>query len=119
MYQRKLLVVLLILMVGAFFIGCPTNQATTLKPLSEMTPKEKATWMYSVYNSQYKDYENQAAMGDQLTDASKKILVEKKKVLIKIWPMLKMYDGYIQTGAIPDREVEENIVNMLNQLLTL
>lgn len=114
MYNRKLIAVLLVMIFA--FIGCAMQGA---KPITEMTPKERVTWMYGVYNSQYEDYKSLAANPDALSDAQKEVMREKKKVLTKVYPMIKLYDGYVTNGAIPDREVEANIVSLLNQLLMM
>ena len=113
---RRLLVVLLLLAVlPVFLFGCPAVQGS--KPISQMTPKEKVTWMMGVYNSQYKDYQIQAAQAEKLTPEAKDLLKKKKGALEKVYPLIKMYDGYVQTGALPDTEVEASIISLLNSLL--
>lgn len=105
--------VLLVIILIAMFLGC----ATTGKSISQMSPQEKATWMMSVYNAQYEDYKAVASMADTLTPEAKDILRAKKDILESVWPMIKMYNGYIDTGAIPDKELEDAIINQLNRLL--
>lgn len=93
-----------------------------------MEPKERATWMLSVYNSQFSDYMNTAGFVKQegkwvkvaepeLSEAQKKLMREKKKLLTDVHPAIKLYSGYAETGVIPDDELETMIVSKLNQLM--
>lgn len=81
-----------------------------------MTPKEKATWMLSIYNAQYDDYLVQAARTD-LTEEEKKILRSKKEIMTEVYPAIELYAGYANSGVLPGDELETLIISRLNQLL--
>lgn len=115
--MTKRIVTLALLAMLFVFVGCAGMQGA--KSITDMTPKEKSAWMMKVYNSSYEDYKVQAAMADSLTDEAKDILREKKKVLTEVWPLIKTYNGYVDTGAIPDKIIEEKIISLLNILLVL
>jgi len=105
------------LIVVAFLLvsfGCMHKEGS-LKPVSEMTPKEKATFFMSVYNSQAEDYKAMVAK-PSLTNEQKQVLREKKKVLTQVYPLIKTYTSYVDAGAVPTPEVEASITNLINQL---
>lgn len=113
MYKRINVVVLIAFLLAV--LGC--GGQSQIKPITEMAPKEKATWMLGVYNAQYKDYQQQAAMADSLTEEAREVMRAKKEILTKVYPLIKMYNGYVDTGVLPDKEVEEQIITLLNSLL--
>jgi len=106
---------LVLTIVVLFLIGCPTGG---LKSLDEMTPQEKATWMLSIYNSQYDDYLRQASRVD-LSDDERVILREKKKILMEVEPLIGLYVGYVDTGALPAVETETLIMQNIDRLLSM
>jgi nitrogen fixation-related uncharacterized protein len=112
--NKRLPILIVLLVLVAFMVACAMQG---MKPVSEMTPKEKATWMMGVYNSQYDDYKSQAAISDSLTDEAREAMRKKKEILTQVWPLIKMFNGYVDTGALPDREVEARIIDSLNLLL--
>lgn len=115
MMKRKsfrLLMAMLLVLPILTLTACPPNQKT----LSEMSGKEKATWMLSVYNAQYADYKVQAARTD-LDEAKKEILREKKKILTEVYPLIKIYVGLVDTGVLPDVDLETTIIQNLERLL--
>ena len=93
-------------------MGCP-HQGKTLQ---EMSPKEKATWMMSIYNSQYDDYQLQVVRTD-LTETERKVLRYKKEVFSEVFPAIELYAGYANSGVIPGDELETLIISRLNQLM--
>lgn len=94
-----------------------------------MNPKERAVWMMSIYNSQFNDYMMTTgytkdvegkwvkASEPELTDEQKDILRDKKRLLTEVYPAIKMYTGYAESGVLPDSELETMIVSRLNQLM--
>jgi hypothetical protein len=105
------------LIVVAFLLvsfGCMHKEGS-LKPVSEMTPKEKATFFMGVYNSQAEDYKAMVAKPN-LTNEQKQVLREKKKVLTEVYPLIQSYTTYVDAGAMPTPEVEASIMNLINQL---
>lgn len=113
MKTKSLVAVLVLLFVVGLMIGCTSN----IKPVDEMTPKEKATFFLSMYNKQYDDYQAMASRAD-LTEAQKEFLREKKKVLTEVYPLIKMYADYVDAGSVPSAETEAQIINYLNRLST-
>ena len=116
MLRKSNLFILLIIL--AFLAGCITLNVNKPKPISEMTPKERGAWFLGVYNSQDKDYRNMVGRLD-LTNDQKKVLRDKKKIMTKVYPMIKTYNTYIDSGAVPTKEVEDQIIQLINDLTGL
>jgi hypothetical protein len=110
--KRKFPAFFLIGLVSIFLLAaCAPGQ----KPISQMSPKEKAAWMMGTYNAQYDDY---LAMATQpgLTDAQKEVLKAKKKILQEVWDPIKLYAFYVDQGGVPSPELEAQIMVGLNKL---
>lgn len=116
MRTQRITAIVLFLFVAAFLIGCPAP-GTQLKSVSEMTPKERATWFLSVYNKQFKDTITMAKRTD-LTEEQKEIVRAKKKVLAEVKPYLSIYTAAIDDGKLPAKETEDKIIELLNDLMT-
>lgn len=111
MLARKNIFVLFIAI--AFLVSCMPQ--TGLKPVSDMSPKEKATFFMSVYNAQAEDYKKMVTTPN-MTDDQKQVLREKKKLLTELYPMIGAYTTYVDAGAIPDAATEAAITGIINQL---
>lgn len=98
-----------------FLVACATNG---VKSLDDMTHKERATWMMGVYNSQARDYKAMVARPD-LADSQKEMLRQKKALLTQLWPMVNTYTTYVDSGVVPTREVEDQIIKIINDLAAL
>ena len=100
--------------------GCITPVITDDGPkrVTEMTPKEKGAWFLGIYNAQDKDYRNMVIRPD-LTNDQKKILREKKKIMTEVYPIIKTYNIYIDSGAVPTQAVEDQIIQLINDLTGL
>ena len=107
-----------IVLIASF--GCipQAGKGQGIKPLSEMTPKEKVTWMMSVYSAQAEDYKRMVKRPD-LTNEQKAMLRNKKDVAKKVWPLINTYRTYVNAGAVPTREVEDEIIGLINDLTVL
>lgn len=117
MVQRKgMFVFVVILMI--FLFSCVPGQKSDLKSISDMTPKERVTWMLSVYNSQTRDYKAMVAKTD-LTNEQKEVLRKKKAIMIQVYPMINTYTTYVDSGAVPTKEVEDQIIDLINDLTGL
>lgn len=112
--------ILSILLMAAITISCipQAGKEAGVKPLAEMTPKEKATWMMGVYNAQAADYKRMVVRTD-LTDDQKDILRQKKVIAVQVWPLINTYRTYVNAGAVPIREVEDQIIALINDLTVL
>lgn len=102
-----------ILIASWLISGCTANMA--LKPWSEQTPKDRLTWMISVYNAQDRDYRSMAAMPN-LTPAQKTVLRNKKAIMTQVYPMIDVYRVTVEGGGVPNQQTEQAILNLLNQL---
>jgi hypothetical protein len=110
-----LVMLLAVAFMSIALIGCPTNN---IKTFDEMSAKEKATFMMSMYNKQYSNYQTQAAK-PELTEAEREILRKKKKILSEVYPLIELYMSYVDSGAVPSTETEQKIINYLDQLAVL
>lgn len=121
-FKRNCLIVSLVCfaLVFAVSLSCipQAGKGEAIKPLSEMMPKEKATWMMSVYSSQAKDYKRMVKVPN-LTNEQKAILRNKKVVAQKLWPLINSYRTYVNAGAVPTQEVEAEIIGLINDLTIL
>ncbi len=81
-----------------------------------MTPKELATWALGVYNAQYDNYAKLSVRTD-LTEDYKKMLRKKKALMIEIWPLLRLYVGYVDSGMVPTQELETQIIGLIDDLI--
>jgi len=116
MLKKRNLFVALILLI--FLAGCMTLDINRPKSISEMTPKERGAWFLGIYNSQDKDYRNMVARSD-LTNDQKKVLRDKKAIMVQVYPMIKTYNTYIDSGAVPTKAVEDQIIQLINDLTGL
>lgn len=101
-----------------FLMGCVTPGGEGPKPLSEMTPKEKATWMMGIYNAQARDYKAMVARPD-LTNEQKEVLRKKKDVMTQVWPMINTYNAYVDSGAVVNKSTEDQIIKLINDLTAM
>lgn len=84
---------------------------------TQLTPTQKLTYMYQVYNAQYEDYVYMAN-SPNLTEEQKQILRAKKPILDSLRVMIPAYDASVQNGA-PSVSQEQEIYNLLNKLQTM
>jgi len=103
MYKKRIVFVMLAMMF--IFSGCAGNQ---IKPIQEWTPLEKATWFMSLYNSEYTSYQAQAS-APFLTEEKKAVLRIKKQVLTEVYPLIMLYEQYVDDGKIPSEALENQI----------
>ena len=67
------------------------------------------------YMAQVSDYTQQSSRTD-LTDAHKELLRHKRDILVQVYPLIKTYDQYVQSGQVPTAEMQTSILNLMNQL---
>jgi hypothetical protein len=109
--NRSTLAILGALAVVFIVAACVEN----IKPVAEMTPKEKATFFMSIYSDQAENYKTLAASPD-LTDAQKTVLRTKKQIMTEVYPLISLYSDYVDAGAVPDAAVETQIIDYLDRL---
>lgn len=88
------------------------------KSFSEMSPKERATQIMSVYNNQYDLYLREAKVPD-LTEEKKEVLREKKKLMQELYPYVGMYTNYAEQGVPAPIDVEMAVMAIMDKLLGL
>ena len=88
---------------------------------SVKTPYEQAKdmglYFNQTYNGQYVDTMEMAKLPN-LTQAQKDIVLAKKDILTKAWPLIKAYDAIVKNGGIPSLQDQQTINGLINQLVT-
>ena len=93
--------------------SCTAN--LNIKPVSEMTPKEKSLAAMKVYNYQAESYKAKLALPN-LSAAEVKVLRTEYATLQKLWPIIKAYDDYVQGVTTT---VDEAVIAQINQFLIM
>ncbi len=106
------LIAVLLLCLAVILAAACAHQA---KPITEWTPKQRAAYFMSVYNSQYDAYKAQVA-SPNLTAAERDVLQAKKKVLVAVYPMVQAYDLVVASGGVPSASDEAAIMRLLDEL---
>ena len=112
--QKRVKTLTALVVVMLLMIGCAGPQQPT-QSFSDMTPKQKATWMMGVYNAQYDDYKLKVSLPN-LTNEEKSILRTKKDVLTQVYPLIQAYDMAQAGGGVPSATTERQITGMLTML---
>jgi len=108
--MRKVAVLGMVLMLCVMAAGC----ATVTKDFKSWTPEQKATFFLGIYNQEYDSYLAQTETSVTATKAA--ILRAKKQVLEEMETALKIYTGYVDTGAIPPAEIEKQIWRLIAKI---
>ena len=111
--RKSFVCFLLILFV---LVGCAPFGSERPIPVEKMTPTQKATWFMTIYNSQFEIHKAEAAQPN-LSEAKRKYLNDKKALLTEVWPLIKLYNSYVETGAITSVETEDQIIMLINRIL--
>lgn len=97
--------------------GCTATMGiNSVKPISEMTPKEKSSFFMSVYNKEYDNYLDVYTAPGELSEEQKTVLRKKKEILTKVYPYIEQYSDYVAAGAEPSKATEENIIRLLDEV---
>jgi hypothetical protein len=107
----------LLFLMSLFVVACPTNNGQ-MTSFSEMTTKDKASFIMSTYSKQYDSYLALYNRGN-LTDAEKEVLKSKYDLLGELYPYINLYVGYAEEGAIPPETTEEVLLELINRLVSL
>jgi len=97
--------------------GCPL-MGSDAKSYSEMTPKERATYITSVYNDQYELYLREAKIPD-MTEEKKTVMREKKRLMMQMYPYIATYNNYAERGVFAPEDIEMAVMDIMNKLLGL
>lgn len=117
MLKRNFYVFLATLVMISILASCGPL-GTQLKDVVDMTPKEKASWMIGVYNTEAEDYKRQVARPG-LTEPEKDTLRKKKTALTQAWNAIAVYDSFVQSGVNPSKEVEMKAMGMIDALVMI
>jgi len=114
MIAKRVALLVLVMVLAICVAGCPKS----LKE-EDLTPLEKAkltaTWINDTYTAQYDDYQSMVVRSD-LTEAQKQILRAKYDIFQEVDPLRKRFNELIDQGLVPDRELEAQIVGLINDL---
>ncbi|ACL06218.1 hypothetical protein Dalk_4540 [Desulfatibacillum aliphaticivorans] len=111
--MKKLSLIVLALVL-AMAVGC-ANVQQAANDVQNMSPKAKATWMMSMYNTAYDDYAFQASAMD-ISEDKRTVLRVKHDVLTEVYPLISMYSNYTKLGQIPPDDLTNNIIRLLGKL---
>lgn len=108
--QSKLFVALLVTVAFAVSCAAPT--------LNVKTPKQQAIVWMDVYNAQYDD--TMAIMtSPNATESQKAVGRKKKEILVKVWPLLKIYVDTVENNGVPSDAAGQEITELINQLTAM
>ena len=105
MFSRKFKILILAMVAAMFLIAA----------CASMQPKQNAAAMMSAYNKVYDDYQMRVK-DPSLTPEQKDILAQQKIILTELYPKIKLYNEYAETGKLPYRGLEAEINNLLFRL---
>lgn len=108
--MRRRLVALGILVL--FIAGCASFG---VKPWTERSPQEKASYFMAIYNKQFNDTVRLAGTPN-ITEAQKVVVRKKKEILGKLYPAISFYDSIVARGEIPAIADEQAILDLINRL---
>ncbi len=111
--------VMAVMVLVLTLVSCAALQSIgiTVKPYSEMTPKEKMIFLYKSYNKQYDDYKVQAVKPN-LTEPEKVVLRGRKELLTKVYPLIQAADLAVVEGKPFDPGAEKLIIDYIRKLGT-
>jgi hypothetical protein len=111
----KLVKALSIILVFFFISGATCQQ--NLKTPDQMSPKERATFIVTLYNNAYSNYNTQfAATPKPMKSVMKDYFVGYKKVMETAWPVISAYTAIVNVGGVPTPEQELQIIELIYQL---
>lgn len=116
MFKRSVVIFAAIAVI--FAAGCATMNIG-VKPWGEMSVEEKMLFFVQTWNQQHVDTMSMAIKGDALSPAQKEIVRKKKELLEQTHPLIKFYVEFVQDGGIPTPEMEQEILNLINKLVTV
>lgn len=89
-----------------------------LTPISDTSPKEIAIWANNIYIAQYDAYQAAASMPN-LTEEYKKVLRQRKAILEQVYPMITIYNAYVDQGILPEQATTDLIIALMERLILL
>lgn len=104
------------LILCVLLVACAIGEQD-IKSFYDLTPNEKLTYMYQIYNAQHEDYVSMSKMVN-LTEGQKKVMRIKKPILERLQVLIPVYDSMVQQGA-PSAGEEQQIYSLLNNLQSI
>lgn len=107
---------LIVLSLACCMVSCVVSCAaftTHVKPISEMTPLEKATLAMSTYNNMADNYRIRVTLPN-LSDAEKNVLHTEYKLMTRMWPAI---DLYYRAAKDPSVSVTEAVIIQVSEFL--
>lgn len=115
--MRRLRFPVMMILVLVLLAGCATIPAQW----SAMSPKQKATVMWSIYSGQYEQYKADFARFTDMQPgpaktALAKSLQARKEALRQAWDAIKAYDSFAETGLVPVADLERKALEVLGRI---
>ena len=111
--MKKLLSLLLII---GLLAGC----AGLAKTPDQMTSKERATYVMTLYNNAYTNYNAQYSATPRPFSKEMAIYFQGyKRVMESAWPIISVYASVAQTNGTPTQEQEQAIISLIYQLQSI
>jgi hypothetical protein len=110
-YKHQGFVLLAVVVTVLMAYACTQN--LNIKPVADMTPKEKSLVAMRIYNSQVDSYKAKMALPN-LSAAEKKVLQIEYATFERTWPVIKAYDDYVQGITAT---IDEAVITQINQFL--
>ena len=122
---RRLVAMQFVLAV-LFLFGLLVFQSCIGKQSS--SPQNQLITMYDIYNAQYASYMTTTGYVIEdgqwikkktynLSDEQKMILREKKKILVKVYPLIRVYDSLVGSGGKVPPDLQVRIMTLLDSLI--
>lgn len=117
MKNRKavsLLLVLAIALAACATVGGPVPGKT----FADMNSKERSLYFMGTYKAQFQDAASMGALAQagKLSPGQLDVYRVKRRLLIKVKPLIEAYDAIAAGGGIPGADREAEILNVINQL---
>jgi hypothetical protein len=84
--------------------------------VEDLSHKDKAAWAMQLYIGSAQDFQRDVQRPD-LSDEMKKYLAQKRDVLVRAHPIIKLYKQYADTDQIPSIELQREMLNIVDELL--
>jgi len=116
MNDRKRCVLLLVFVATVLSAGCGWFAVSA--SWEDWPPMRRAVVLMGTYSSQYDDYLRNAGR-DDLTEAERVTLREKKKILVEAYPLVQTYAQFAGEGITPSAELEQKVLDLVTRLESL
>lgn len=105
-----------IVILAMWIVSCAASKEDSALSFREMSTRQKAAFLMSMYNKQYDEYIILYERSDG-SEETKALLRQKKKLLEDVYPMINLYVGYADEGVIPPEIVEKRAIELMYDLL--